>query len=120
MEFQTIGKLVTEGEGLEYGSISVELLSDEELLKVNQEFLDHDYFTDIITFDSRIGNSVHGELLISKDRVKENSEVNNVTFAEELDRIVIHGVLHLCGYKDKLPSEKELMTSKENYYLSKL
>lgn len=120
MEFQTIGKLVTEGEGLDYGSISVELLSDDELLNVNREFLKHDYFTDIITFDNRIGNLVQGELLISEERVKENAEINNITFAEELNRIVIHGVLHLCGFKDKSPSDKELMTKKENYYLNKL
>jgi rRNA maturation RNase YbeY len=94
--------------------------SDEYLLKINQDFLKHDYYTDIITFDlSEPGHDVTGEIYISIDRVKENALTNNVSFSRELRRVIFHGALHLLGYKDKKKVDKERMTKMENYYLSR-
>lgn len=99
--------------------ISIVLISDEELLKMNQESLNHDYYTDIITYDYCEKNFVSGDLFISYDRIKENAKELNIMFHEELLRIIIHGVLHLLGHKDKTPIDKKQMTLKENYYLNK-
>jgi probable rRNA maturation factor len=99
------------------GDVTLIFTSDEYLLKVNQEHLDHDYYTDIITFDYSEDDFVSGDLFISIDRVKENAEINNVSFLNELNRVVVHGVLHLCGYKDKSEDEERLMRSKENQML---
>lgn len=93
-------------------------LSDEELYEMNVSFLDHDTFTDIITFDYNRKNRLLGEIYISLDRVKENASLSNSTFFDELCRVVFHGALHLVGYKDKSLEEKKLMTEKEDYYLS--
>ncbi|MGB0868027.1 MAG: rRNA maturation RNase YbeY [Flavobacteriales bacterium] len=92
---------------------------DEYLLKINQEHLNHDYYTDIITFDYDT-EELHSDLFISVDRVKDNAEQLNEPFKRELFRVVAHGVLHLCGYKDKTESEIAEMRGKEDYYLSKL
>ena len=93
--------------------------SDQYLLKINQDFLKHDYYTDIITFElSPSGQPTTGEIYISIDRVKENATTHNDSFTNELHRIIFHGVLHLCGYKDKSAVAKALMTKKENYYLA--
>jgi len=100
-------------------SINVILCSDEYILEVNKKFLNHDYYTDVITFDYSKNKEISGDIFISVDRIKENSITNKVTFDNELLRILIHGTLHLCGYTDSSPSEKELMTQKENYYLEK-
>ncbi len=89
-------------------------------MQKNVEFLQHDYYTDIITFDYCIDDMILGDLFISKERVAENAIENNVSFIEELNRVIVHGVLHLCGYKDKSDSEAELMRSKEDFYLSKI
>lgn len=99
------------------GDITLVFCSDDYLLKVNQEYLDHDYYTDIITFDYSEDDFVSGDLFISIDRVKENAETNNVSFINELNRVVVHGVLHLCGYKDKSESEERTMRSKEDQML---
>jgi rRNA maturation RNase YbeY len=93
-------------------------LTDSQLLEINISHLDHDTFTDIITFDYTRKNKLSGEIFISLERVKENAATANVPFETELCRIIYHGVLHLVGYKDKLSKDKLLMTSKEDYYLS--
>jgi rRNA maturation RNase YbeY len=102
------------------GIISFNLCSDEYLLKVNQEHLNHDYYTDIITFDFCEVNTVSGDIYISVDRVKENAKEMGKTMLNELHRVIIHGVLHLCGYKDKKPADAKQMRAKEDYYLSLL
>ncbi len=88
--------------------------SDEYLLKLNQEFLNHDTFTDIISFDNSLENELHGDIFISKDRVEENASKFNVSVDEELRRVMVHGVLHFCGYKDKSNTEKKIMRQKED------
>lgn len=98
--------------------VNVVFCSDDFLLTMNNEHLSHDYYTDIITFDYCVDNQIFGDLFISVDRVLENSSSNNVLFYNELCRVLVHGVLHLCGYKDKTESEASLMRSKENHYLS--
>ena len=92
--------------------------SDEYLLKINQDFLQHDYYTDIITFDLSESTSVIGEIYISLDRVTDNAELNKVDFTEEFARVLFHGALHLCGYQDKKKSEIKTMRSKEDHYLT--
>jgi len=92
--------------------------SDSYLLSINKEFLSHDTFTDIITFDDSKGKSISGEIYISLERVKENSIKFNSSFQDELLRVMIHGILHLSGYKDKLASEILTMRKKEEAYLS--
>jgi rRNA maturation RNase YbeY len=105
-------------EGLVSGDIAIVFCSDEYLLKVNQDFLNHDYYTDIITFDYCENGIVNGDLLISLDRVLENSTKENTSFLEELHRVVFHGVLHLCGFKDKSKKDIEMMRFKESHYLN--
>ncbi len=93
---------------------------DEYLHKLNLEFLNHDTLTDIISFDYSIGKIIQGDIFISIDRVKDNAKDFEVSFEEELYRVIIHGVLHYCGYKDKFEDDAVEMRDKENYYLSKL
>ena len=107
-------------EGLKRGEISIIFCSDGYLLGINRKHLNHDYFTDIITFDYREGSLVSGDLFISVDTVRSNALQFGVSFEEELRRVVIHGVLHLCGYGDKSPGEAEVMRSKEDFYLARL
>jgi rRNA maturation RNase YbeY len=99
------------------GDISFIFCSDEYLLSVNRKYLNHDYYTDIITFDDVEGNVINGDIIISVDRVKENSIEFQTSFENEIHRIIIHGVLHLLGYKDKVKKDKILMTQKEDLYL---
>ncbi len=99
------------------GNINIILCSDAYLHKLNVEFLDHDTLTDIITFDYCEDNIVSGDLFISLDRIRDNAEESSTRIFEELHRVIIHGVLHLCGYGDKTPEEKEKMTAKEDLYL---
>tara|TARA_B110000459_G_scaffold147704_1_gene160982 strand:- start:377 stop:787 length:411 start_codon:yes stop_codon:yes gene_type:complete len=99
--------------------ISFNFCNDQELLKVNQEFLSHDNLTDIITFDYSDSSGIIGEVLISTDRVKDNALDFDQPFDVELRRVMVHGTLHLCGYKDKSDDEKTLMTKKEDFYLSR-
>lgn len=94
--------------------------SDTFLLEINQSFLQHDFYTDIITFDLSEGVGTIGEIYISVDRVKENAIIHASTFQNELLRVVFHGALHLCGYKDKKKSEITLIRQKEDYYLQLL
>lgn len=107
-------KSVIRKEGLVPGDISYLFCDDSFLLERNNFFLNHDTLTDIITFDKCVGNVVSGDVMISVDRIKENASIFNVSFEEELLRVVIHGALHLCGYKDKTASEAALMRRKEN------
>ncbi len=104
-------------EGRKPGDITFIFCDDDYLLDINKQYLDHDYYTDIITFDYVEGDQIAGDIFISIDRVKENAATFGVSFSNELNRILIHGVLHLLGYKDKDAEEKKLMTSKEDEYL---
>ncbi|HAH24336.1 MAG TPA: rRNA maturation RNase YbeY [Prolixibacteraceae bacterium] len=102
------------------GEISFIFCSDNYLLEVNKQYLNHDYFTDIITFDYVEDKVISGDIFISCDRVKENAAEFGTGFDNELMRIIIHGVLHLLGYKDKNKKDKLLMTDKEDFYLNVL
>ena len=102
------------------GEISFIFCSDNYLLEVNKQYLNHDYFTDIITFDYVENNVISGDIFISCDRVKENASEYKTGFDNELSRIIIHGVLHLLGFKDKNKKDKLLMTQKEDFYLEVL
>ncbi len=104
--------------GFKSGEISIIFCSDEYLKNINQKYLNHNYYTDIITFDYNDNDLVSGDLFISIDRVKENASLNNEKFIHELYRVIIHGILHLCGYNDKTISQKKIMRSKENYFIS--
>ena len=95
--------------------------SDEYLLQINQSALNHDYYTDIITFPlSDKGQPIDAEIYISIDRVKENAPIHNTTFKQEIARVVAHGALHLCGYKDKAKKDVEIMREKEEVYIANL
>ena len=96
------------------GDINYIFCDDEYILEINKQYLNHDYYTDIISFDYSVGNELHGDVFVSIDRVKENASVFNVTFDEELKRVLIHGVLHYCGYKDKTEEEERIMRQKED------
>ena len=104
----------------EIGDITFVFCDDNYLHKINLEFLDHDTYTDIITFDYSAGNEIVSEVYISVDRVAENAKKFSQTFENEIHRVMIHGVLHLCGYNDKLAEERQIMRDKENHYLSLL
>jgi rRNA maturation RNase YbeY len=88
-------------------------------LNINRKFLDHDFYTDIITFDLSEGKEINAEIYISIDRVRENARNLKVPLKQELQRVMFHGVLHLCGYKDKAPKDTNLIRQKEDYYLGK-
>lgn len=95
------------------------VFSDDEFLhKINKEYLRHNTYTDIITFDLSENDSLDGEIYISLDRVKENAQNFNVKFTDEIHRVMVHGILHLLGYNDKTPSQKRKMKAKEDFYLS--
>lgn len=104
-------------EGKPLSSLDYIFCSDLYLLEINKNFLKHDYFTDIISFDLSEAEEVVGEVYISVDRVKENGVLHSSSFNEELLRVIFHGALHLCGYKDKKKSEITVMRAKEDYYL---
>lgn len=116
---KTIPSLLAE-ENKEEGEISLVFCTDEELLQVNKDHLNHDFYTDIITFDYCEGNTISGDLFISTERVAANAMEFGVEFEEELARVVFHGLLHLSGYNDKSEEDKAIMRSKENHYLNKL
>ena len=111
-------RLVAESEIRRLGDISIIFCSDNYILDVNMKYLQHDYFTDIITFDYCEGNTVSGDLFISVDSVRENAAYYKTEFKDELNRVIVHGVLHLIGYDDHTEAEKKEMRAKENYYLS--
>ena len=96
------------------GEINYIFCDDDYLVEINQQYLNHDTLTDIISFDYSLGNEIHGDIYISIERVRENAEEFKVPFDEELKRVMIHGVLHYCGYKDKSESDELLMRSKED------
>ncbi len=100
------------------GDINVVFTSDDYLYNMNLQYLNHDYYTDIITFNYNSGNVISGDLFISIDRVRENAQKFNVSFQEELLRVIIHGVLHLLGFDDKTDVERQKMREKENEMLS--
>lgn len=100
------------------GPLSYIFTDDPTILKVNLEFLKHDYFTDIITFDYSRRSMISGDIYISLDTVKSNAEQLGVSYADELHRVIIHGVLHLCGINDKGPGEREIMEANENRALA--
>lgn len=102
------------------GEINFIFVSDDYLFDLNKTYLNHDTLTDIITFDNSVGNILHGDIYISVERVRDNASDFNVSFDEELHRVIIHGVLHLAGYKDKTEQEAEKMRSRENHYLERL
>ena len=93
---------------------------DDYLHKLNVEFLNHDTLTDIISFDYSVGKIIQGDIFISVERVKDNALDFNTSFEKELQRVIVHGVLHYCGYKDKSEAEANLMRERENHYLSEL
>ena len=102
------------------GEINYIFCNDEYLHKLNVEFLDHDTLTDIISFDYTVGKELHGDIFISIERVIDNANDLDVDFVDELHRVMIHGILHYCGYKDESREEKNIMRDKEDYYLKLL
>ncbi len=102
------------------GELCYQFCSDERILETNQAFLDHDYYTDIITFDDSEGEVISGDMLISLDTVRSNAEMLDVPFEQELHRVIIHGVLHLCGLKDKSPEDEKQMRAAEDLALAHL
>jgi len=100
------------------GNLSYIFCDDPRILEVNRQFLSHDYFTDIITFDDCRGRLLRGDMFISLDTVRSNAVLQNVPYGEELMRVIIHGVLHLCGIDDKGPGEREIMEANENSALA--
>lgn len=107
-------------EGFGVGEIDVIFCSDPYLLEINRRYLQHDYYTDIITFDYCEGNSLSGDLFISVDTVRSNAQRYGAMFHVELLRVIIHGIMHLAGYKDKSDPDATLMRERENHYLDKL
>lgn len=104
-------------ENLKLGEINYIFCSDDYLHKLNVEFLQHDTLTDIISFDYTVGKLIQGDIYISTDRVADNAKDFNVPFTEEVHRVMVHGILHYCGFKDKSPEDEKLMREKENHYL---
>lgn len=102
------------------GDLNFIITTDEELVKINREFLGRDYYTDVISFDDSSYKETGGEIYISLDTVRRNSITYNVALEEELVRVMIHGLLHLCGYRDDNIREKKVMNERENYYLRKI
>lgn len=109
---------VCESENKELDEVSIIFCSDDYLLTMNNEYLQHDYYTDIITFDYCFDNQVVGDLFISVDRVSDNAKLNQVSFNNELLRVMVHGILHLIGFKDKSDEDSKLMRLKEDEYLN--
>jgi rRNA maturation RNase YbeY len=113
-------KKLAENEGFKISELSYIFMDDEALLRINIEYLQHDTYTDIITFDnSEKKGKIEGDIFISVDRVNENATKFKVDFETELRRVLAHGLLHLCGYKDKKKDEETLMRAKEDFYLNK-
>ena len=113
-------KAVAASYGRKVGEIGYLFVNDEKILEVNREYLNHDYYTDIITFDYDEDYTISGDLVISLDTVRSNAELFGKTYEEELYRVIIHGILHLCGINDKGPGEREMMEAAENKALAML
>ena len=113
-------KAVAASYGRKVGEIGYLFVNDEKILELNREYLNHDYDTDIITFDYDEDDTISGDLVISLDTVRSNAELFGKTYEEELYRVIIHGILHLCGINDKGPGEREMMEAAENKALAML
>lgn len=113
-------KKVAASHGRKVGDIAYIFCNDEKILEVNRQYLQHDYYTDIITFDYDEDDVISGDLFISLDTVRTNAEQVGATYEEELHRVIIHGILHLCGINDKGPGEREIMEENENKALAML
>ena len=113
-------KQVASGYGRKVGDIAYIFCNDDKILEMNQQYLNHDYYTDIITFDYDEDDTISGDIFISIDTVRSNAEERNIPFMSELHRVIIHGILHLCGINDKGPGEREVMESSENRALALL
>lgn len=113
-------KAVAAAHGRKVGEIGYMFVDDEKIIEVNREYLGHDYYTDIITFDYDEGDVISGDLVISLDTVRSNAELFGRDYDEELHRVIIHGILHLCGINDKGPGEREIMEAEENRALAML
>ena len=111
-------KAVAQSYGKKVGDIAYIFCNDEKILEVNKEYLQHDYYTDIITFDYCECDTICGDLFISLDTVRSNSELVGATYEQELYRVIIHGILHLCGINDKAPGEREIMEAAEDKALA--
>ena len=111
-------KAVATEESRKLGRINIIFCSDNFILDINMKYLQHDYFTDVITFDYCEGDKLSGDLFISVDTVRENAKLYNTDFNEELNRVMVHGILHLIGYDDHSQKDKQLIRKKEDYYLS--
>lgn len=111
-------KAVAASYGKRVGEIAYIFVDDEKILEVNRQYLGHDYYTDIITFDYCEGDVISGDLFISLDTVRTNAERVGATYEEELHRVIIHGILHLCGINDKGPGEREIMEAAEDKALA--
>ena len=111
-------KFVAESESKRLGDVAIIFCSDNYILDINIKYLQHDYYTDIITFDYCEGNRLCGDLFISVDSVRENAFLYGTEFVDELNRVIVHGLLHLMGYDDHTEEDIAMMRAKENYYLS--
>ena len=119
-EIKSILESIVSEEGKIYGDVSFIITSDENILIINKEFLNHDFYTDVITFDYCEDDVVNGEIYISIDTVRNNSKIFEVKLLDELFRVMIHGVLHLCGYDDKTDEQKVVMRQNEEKWLARL
>ena len=111
---------MTASHGRKVGEVGYMFVDDEKILEVNNEYLGHDYYTDVITFDYDEGDVINGDIVISLDTVRTNAEQFGKTYDDELHRVIIHGILHLCGINDKGPGEREIMEENENNALAML
>lgn len=111
---------VAKSYGKRTGDIGYMFVNDDKILEVNKQYLGHDYYTDVITFDYDDGDTISGDIVISLDTVRSNAQLFDKTYEEELYRVIIHGVLHLCGINDKGPGEREIMEAAENKALGLL
>ena len=116
---QWVSSVIT-SEGFKEDEINYIFCDDNYLHKLNVEFLSHDTLTDIISFDYSIGKNLQGDIFISIERVRDNAQDFEVSFESEINRVIVHGVLHYCGYKDKSEEDANIMRSKENFYLEQL
>ncbi len=106
-------------EGKSIEELNYIFCDDEYLLEINRQYLDHDYYTDVIGFDNSYDDTLTGDIFISEERIADNAKENNVSFENELARVMIHGILHFAGYPDKGEEEKRIMTEKEDFYLNR-
>ena len=111
---------ISKNEGKEIESLSFLFVDDEEILKYNKKYLQHESYTDVITFDSSVDKKIVGDIIISLERVNDNAKFYQVSYNYELQRVMAHGLLHLLGYNDKNKEEKKIIRKKENYYLDNI